>query len=489
MTRRSRSCILRDECRLKLSGIIALLFMTALYSFLLVRYPLKIRMILIFSAALLAALLWRPRPSAWLPALPFAFLLGGGTVSIGVFNPSILTLVGFAFFIFYFLDKLAWNSPFPSQGFPGKLFMASLAVQVLSIAVSIHLMGQHPWNAIREGSGIFLFLPLLYIVQDICRTREDIRRLVRSLVLTLLVATAAGMLEYFSIEGFSRVDLSLGYVYRGRIASFLGNANVFAGYLELMIPVALASAFSERSWRWRLPALIASLMGLLCVLYTFSRGGLLFVAIGCGAVFFYRFRRKLWLPLLIGAVFVSLLIKNADVFQRQMSFFLNPQDCLSEPTLLHRYITYRGYLDQISEDPVTGIGWGAQEYYWGGTRIYSFWEVRHRRSSESIDNFGGLNSLVLNQLVKGGVISLVSLALLVWALILTFTRSIRYRRNILDVAVVAGITAMFGHQLVDNLLQWPQISSVFWLLVGMLAAHANVNAEVNENRGGSAVRA
>lgn len=452
-------------------GYLFLILMTAVYFTGYFFLPDNVRylMFIVLGSVLLIA--WQPKPSFWLPFLPFLFLISYPIIDLGLFYPSIATLLMFAFTVWFIIDRIVWDEPvFFFYGIV-YLFCAALLIQLLSIFVSVHLNGQNIWNAIRDGSGIFLFFPLIFIIPAICNSKNKVLRLARAIVFTLFVASLAGVIEYFSISGFSRIDLSLGYLYKGRVTGFFSNANVFAGYLELCIPVAIAMFFIEKKFLRKILSLSAVILGFLSTLYTFSRGGLLFVVIGSFLVLVFKFKKNILVPIVLGALLLVLLISNADVFERQVSFFTNPEANLSQPTIIHRYVTYRGYLNQFSESPIFGIGWGAKEFFWGRTNIYSFWEVRHITSTETIRHFGGLNSLFLNHLVKGGLLSFLAVIFIFIAVFRSVYKAFG-RNKLLAVAIGGGILAFMGHQLVDNLLQWPQVNAVFWFLVGILCAYA-----------------
>jgi putative inorganic carbon (hco3(-)) transporter len=473
----SRSFDSITECRLRLRGVIAILLITAVYLSCLILLPRMIRYLAIGAVAFSILFFLKPRPGSWLPILPFFFLAGVTTVPFGEFNPALATLMMFAFVILYTADRIIWNHPLfiPSR----TLFFLFIAfmLQVASVFISIHIHGQYAWNAIRDGSSLFLFSPFAVIVPCLCRTEAQINRLLRALLLAILLTTAVGVIQYQSISGFSRVDISIGYLYRGRVASFFGNANIFAAYLELTLPLAIALFFREREWKWKLTALTAAVLGVLSVLFTFSRGGLVGVSIGCGITIFYIFRKKIWVPVAITLGFIAVLLMSADTFDRQMSFFTNPAANMTQPTILHRYISYQGFLHQFAESPITGIGWGSDEFFWGRSTLYSFWEVRHRVSTETLSMFGGLNSAFLNQAVKGGVIALAAILLLFATIYATFFKAMRRGNGLIPVALVAGIFSFMIHQILGNQIKYPTNNSEFWILTGLLIVFAGREKE------------
>jgi O-antigen ligase len=459
-------------CRLLPGTVLLLLLLTAGYLALMFFFAAQTRYLALMVTVLVVSLFCFPRPSSWLMAIPLILLFGSGNIPIGDFYPAYLTIALFAYFAFYLLDKIIWNDPFPVITLPHRLILLALLIQGVSIAISIHYHGQYPLNALREGSGPFLFFPLAFIVPDICRDQERLQKLSRVCILGLLVAATFGVMQYFSISGFSRTDMSLGFIYKGRVASLLGNANVFAAYLEMTIPFIMALALwgGRTSGRWRIVSFLAISTGILSTLYTFSRGGLLAMVLGCGIVLVFWFRKQLWLPVLIFGIFIFVLIRSAETFERQMSFFLNPESQLTQPSLLHRYITYGGLWHQFSQAPLTGFGWGAREFYWGRTQIYTFWAIRHAVSSAPIASFGGLNNLLLSFAVKGGLVSLTALFLLTAAVVSAFVKGIGKAAFPWLIGISAGMLGLAVHQLMDNFLQWPQISSFFWLYFGILIA-------------------
>ncbi len=429
------------------------------------------RLTLVACLAALAIFISRPRIETMLVGLPFALGLGFYELAIPPFQPTLATLAGLVLILFWVLDKIVWNrSPTLPRGIGLRLAVAGLLFQTASVFISVHYHGQHVWNAIREGSNLFLFLPLAMILPEHLTDEADIARIIRASVLALLVVGAVGVAQYFGTASISRLDMSIGYTYRLRVFSTLPAPNVLAGYLEMMVPMALASLLCEKSKGWRVISLLAFVTGFLSVLFTFSRGGFFMTVAANAAVLVYSFRRKPVVPLAAGALFIYMMATNSDTFARQLSLVTEPRDVITQPTLLHRALTYDSFWHVFSRHPWTGVGWGAQEFFWGGTPIYTFWDVRHAVSTEDIPHFGGLNSVFFNQAVKGGILGVVALAFVVLALLRSSYVALIRPVGVMPASIVAGLAAFAFHQLVDNLVKWPQTNGVFWLQIGLLGA-------------------
>lgn len=472
-----------SECKLKKRGMIVLFLLTLVYLASYFYYSHKLLLLFFAGIALATLFLVKPKASFWLSVFPLIIIAGVRTFPFGEFNPAIVTIAMIVFVFIYVADRISLSKPFFVPSPYLAVFIIAILIQVSSVFISIHIHEQYTWNAIRDGSSLFLFFPLAVMIPAICTTESKIDQLLRAMMVSLLIAGAFGVFQYLTMTGFSRIDLGLGYIYRGRIAGFfMDNPNAFASYLELSVPFSIALFFREKDVRWKGTAIAAVVLGMLSVLYTFSRGGLICTFIGCGITLLYHFRSKVWIPILLAVLAISILISYKDTFDRQMSFIMDPEAHISQPTILHRYISYRGYFNQISESPITGVGWGAKEYFWGRTLLYSFWEVRHCVSTQTMYEFGGLNSVFLNLMVKGGIVALVSFLLILGAILAAFFKAIRNKGGVLAVALAAGIFSFITHQLLDNTLRSPAINAQFWLVTGLILALGVLGREKSDTK-------
>ncbi len=449
----------------------AVIFALTLFYFLILFYQSKnVRLALVAGSIFTILLIMKPKMSFWFSVFPLAIIFGGAGMELGEFSPNYVTLCAFALFAGYAFRRAFWKDPPIPVTKAGRFVFAALLLQVASVLISLHVHEQYTINVIREGFGIFIMIPLMFIVPDLFRGEEGVVRVTKILLLMLLLTGVIGMLQRASATGFSRVDLTLGYFVAGRFTATFGGPNIFAGFLELTVPMSLACALIIRSKLWRTVAFMAFGFGILCVLYTFSRGGFITCILASSFIIIVRFRKKLIISFVILLLFAMILLANKDTFHRQINLISNPASAILEPTLLHRYITYQRYWYEFMQRPLIGSGWGAREYFWGRTQLYAFWEVRHTRSIRSIPGFGGLNSLFFNTAVKGGAVSLAALFLLLAAVYTASVSALRSRRGMLTLGFVVSMGAFLLHQLIDNLLQWQQISAVFWINVGVLVS-------------------
>lgn len=423
----------------------------------------------------------QPDPRRWVLALPLAVALGWPEIDLGPFSIFMSTALVLATYLVYLMTKASSLSPSPPLGVFGRLLLFSYLAQMVSLFVTIHVHQHHTVSAVREAHKSFIPMLLTVIVVDWYARPEWFTRLLKGIVLSLFVLAVYGIHQFSTGLAWSAGEVASGYEIAGRVyATIRGGANSYSGFLELTVPVTLAAAFHFREARWRLLCGATTILGILNGLYTYSRGCFIALSTACIAFLIYRFRRMVWVPVLAATAFTGFMAANAETFNRQLVILTNPRAAMVEATLIHRFVAYSGYIRGIMENPITGVGWGARHYFAGRTNLYSFWEERYERSIDHVREFQGLDSLLFDMFLKGGAASMLSLALLAGAVVHLVRRAWRRRsENGMAVGVILAVTAFCVHQLVDNLLHWPQTGAFFWLTLGMLAILGGYG---NENR-------
>ena len=476
-----RSSGLSPVCRFSWQKILVALLLLALFLFLRLLAAPKLGRLLLVGLPGLAFFLAFPRTDVMLLIAPVAFVLTGSILfDIGGFHPSAPKLLMAGLLVLYLAEKLVWNESFPTANPQSRLLLLFVLIMAASCVISIHLVGQLPMNAFRETLTYVTFAPLMVMVADRFRTRAEIGRITGVLMGIFTFTSLLGIFEYHTAATFYRTDMSIGYIFSTRVSSLMGNPNVFAGYLELTTPIALALGLYHRKTWVRLLSLAAAVLGVLSCLYTFSRGGLVSVVAGSALVLFYRFRRRIWVPITVLLAFMLFLGATAGIFERQISFFTNPTETITQPTLLHRYFSYKSVFREFTESPVLGEGWGAEPFFWGGTQLYSFWEIRHRVSEAPIESFGGLNSLALTFLVRGGLVGGLALISLLAMVAVTSLRAIRRAPPPWGIGIAAGMAGFFLHQTMDNFLQWHFVAPFFWIHLGLATAATRASMRQEE---------
>ncbi len=410
----------------------------------------------------------------WVLAVPVLATFGGVTFSYGPFFMSLTTLGILAAAGIYFFHRVAESGERVEFPLPVKLVALAYLAQLASIFATLYLHDSPSWNAVREGHKIFIGALLLPLIYDWYGRGIWLLRMLKMLTLMLLVMSLYGLYQYTSGNLDSLGELSSGFDIVGRVYStIVGGPNAYSGVLELLVPTVLASMFHFKNRLWKAVAFSAVILGVLNTMYTYSRGGFLTVSGACLLFLIYRFRRKIWIPVVSLILFVGFVVANAEDFHRQLTMFSDARSLMLDTSLLHRYTSYKGYLEEMMVNPLEGTGWGGREFFHGRTALYGFWEVRHEDSVNKVNEFGGLNSLVLEMPLKGGVFSAVSLVLLMAALGVTAMKVLRAGgESSAGFGLLCGVVGFSFHQVFDNLIPWPQTGAFFWIVFALLTAMA-----------------
>ncbi len=444
------------------------------FFYLYLNFPKAVHLVFVGVPLFFIAVYHVSNPRSWLLLLPVAITFGNNTYEFGPFYIAVATMAVLAAALFYFTVKTVGYKSFPRFPVPVFILMAAFLAQVASAFVSLHYHNSLVSNTLREASKLFIAASIIPLIYDWYGRGEWLVRILKVLTLMLVVMSLYGIYQYNAGNLDTTGDRASGFDLAGRVYSTInGGPNSYSGVLELLVPTVLAAMFVFEKRIWKVTALAAALLGIQNVLYTFSRGGFLTVTFACFAFLVYRNRKKIWVPVSTLTIFVVILLANAGEFKRQLTIFGDTKSLIMDTSLLHRYTSYKGFINGIVSSPAVGVGWGSEEFFHGRTSLYSFWEVRHEDSINKINRFGGLNSLVLEMPYKGGLFSALALVLLIAAFVITLIKLLKSGGDkSLGMGMISGIVAFGAHQAVDNLIQWPQTGAFFWLILGLLISTA-----------------
>ncbi len=270
-----------------------------------------------------------------------------------------------------------------------------------------------------------------------------------------------------------------------RVYSYLGNPNLLAGYLLTAVALSMAAFFVWRLW---LPKILAATMvfaNSACLYFTDSRGGwigmlaailvfLLFLRLWWGA-YLPRFWRKWLLPLVFGGIAAFLI--TAIVFVEPLrlritSIFAGREDSSNN----FRMNVWAAVFEMIGDRPLIGIGPGNDAF----NAIYPLYQ-RPRFTALSA------YSIFLEIIVETGFIGL---SAFLWLLIITYQhgyKTLNYLRESGSkqgfwlIAALAAMAGMLAHGVVDTVWYRPQISSLWWLSMAIVASFFQLSAMPKDN--------
>lgn len=295
------------------------------------------------------------------------------------------------------------------------------------------------------------------------------------LMLSLVVSGYGIRQQFFGAEQLATWNDPLSELANDtRVYSYLGNPNLLASYL---IPAIALSAVALIIWRTIPQKILAGticLANAACVFFTDSRGGWLGMVGGgiVGGLLLYLwygdrlspFWRRWLLPLCFGfgAGLIAVAILGVDSIRlRVLSIFSWRGDSSNN----FRINVWFAVFKIIGDHPLIGIGPGNDAF----NAIYP-------RYMES--RFSALSSysVLLETTVESG---LIGLSMFCWLLINVVGQGVRtilrfrdekYLPGLWLVGAIAAMAGLMTQGLFDTVWYRPQVNTLWWLLVGMVAA-------------------
>ncbi|NER24269.1 MAG: putative bicarbonate transporter, IctB family [Symploca sp. SIO1C2] len=268
-----------------------------------------------------------------------------------------------------------------------------------------------------------------------------------------------------------------------RVYSYLGNPNLLAGYLIPAVSLSFAAIFNWQRWLPKALAIIMFVVNSVCLVLTYSRGGWIgFLA--CIFVFLvllvYWYSVQLppkWRPWAMPAMLVSsaTVVLLAILFvepirDRVASIFVGREDSSNN----FRINVWSAVIEMIRDRPIYGIGPGNDAF----NKIYPLYQ-RPRFTALSA------YSIFLEIAVETGFIGLLCF---LWLLAVTFNQGMEQLKRLRElgnaqgfwlIAAIAAASGMLAHGLVDTVWYRPQVITLWWLMVGIIASFYVPSARIS----------
>ncbi len=381
------------------------------------------------------------------------------------FTPTFLDVVLLAIF-FVWIARIA-------TGHSGRFIGTALGMPVivfilLACASFVSGLGHASLDqyVLRHFIEILLSVGLFFAVLNCVRSEDQLKLLVRVIILAGFVASLIGVVLYYLPEAWSIQLLSslgrVGYPTGSGVLRYIEDnpdlaqraiststdPNVLGGLLILVTTLTTAQLFSRRPlMRW--PVLAAMVfVDVLCLYLTYSRGSMLGLAVGVGLLAIVKYRRLI--PAIVVAGALMLLLPQTQPYVQRLVEGFQIQDLATQMRLGE----YKDALTLIRRHPWIGVGFvGTPEgsLYIGVSMVYL---------------------LIAEEM---GLIGL-GVFLLIIALFFAQVRrawpQVRNRPGL--EAIVLGLAASIGGILVGGLLDhyffnlsFPHSVAVFWLFLGL----------------------
>ena len=331
--------------------------------------------------------------------------------------------------------------------------------------------------ALRGLNLVSLYLVLFVMLARLCRSSRIRNWLIAIYLHVTLVVSVYGIHQ--SIYGAKQlatwVDAESTLAKTTRVYSYLNNPNLLAGYLLPAIAFSIAACFVWHGWLQKTLAIVMVVVNTYCLQVTYCRGAWVgaFIGIILAAVLIYYWLRpslpEFWrswaLPLVLGGILVSsaiVLLLIPSLRDRVLSIFSGSKDSSNNV----RLEVWKAVRNMIHERPIFGFGPGDRVF----KKIYPIYQTSPRFSAL------GAYSIFLETIVEIGY---VGFAGFIWMLVVTFNcgiKSLAKLRQVGDtqafwlMAAIVSMVALVGQGTTDTEWYRPQIQTLWWLIVGIIAS-------------------
>lgn len=325
------------------------------------------------------------------------------------------------------------------------------------------------WSNYERMEGYITLLHLgayFLVLSSVLKTQETWNRL---LATSLGSSTIMAVYSFFQLAG--KITINQGGV---RVDGTLGNASYLGIYMVFHVFIAAILFLRFRAGWQRTLIGIASIMNLIVLYFTATRGAILGLIGGAFITFLFLALKsekgdKIRKVAVIGVaglvIFIGLFIalKNTPFVQKNQVLQRFASLSLSEVKTQGRYFVWPMAIKGFIEKPV--LGWGQEGFNFVFNKFYD------PRMYNQEPWFDRAHSTPLDWLIAGGLLGLLSYASIFFALLFYIFKSKNENLSKNEKAIMLGLISAY---VFNNLFVFDQISSyiLFFTVIAYMHSHA-----------------
>jgi putative inorganic carbon (hco3(-)) transporter len=308
------------------------------------------------------------------------------------------------------------------------------------------------------------------------RTERQIRIVIGLLMLSTIIVSLFGFVQA-AIGGYTdlyfwlypdQAENSALILWSGRITSFLNHFNTLAAYLNLVLPLAVASAVIRIGRSLRLLAICCLVTATIAVILTQSRGGL--VAFGGTAlvVLFLLGRNSKNIKTVLVTVLLTVVVALpfASAYSNRFATLEDDQSGVM------RLVFWDAAWGMFRSSPLIGVGYG------------NFVKLFDGDSLGLEPGRFDVHNLYLETLAETGVLGFVLFVLLLIGALRAAWKQVQQPLSDIDivigVAASGAVVSILIHGFVDTLLDLPQCGALLWMILGIFVANKQLRDSVRQ---------
>ena len=227
----------------------------------------------------------------------------------------------------------------------------------LLLALISSLTAIDPKYSLSEVKGeVGTYLLIFYIALNNITTEEQVKRLIKSLSLGLLIISSYGIYQFIIFKGSI-------FSYSVRISSFTSDYNYLSIYIIIAVPLVFLQVFFIKGWL-KLCIYLISFLGIFTVYITYARAAwlALFIQIVlCGLLM--RNKKITALAILIGFIVTTMIFWGIkDPFIHKTTLISPAGEITKVDTAFSRLAIWKEGIENIKKHPFTGIGYGRESF-------------------------------------------------------------------------------------------------------------------------------
>lgn len=298
---------------------------------------------------------------------------------------------------------------------------------------------------------IYQFMTAFFIGYYIFQYRIDFLHAVRfSMFIGTLIALYGIAQPYLGVQ-MPAGWIDAGEATRFRAFSIVQSPNVLGSYMALLIPIGIGLFFAEKKVTWKIVWSAVTLILLLCLLATFSRGA--WLAFAAAIVFFATLiDKRLFIVVLLAGILITMFVPAVS----ERVTYLFTDTYLQKSAQDGRIARWGGAMDQVRSEPFFGKGLG----HYGGAVANRNFGITY------VDNY------YAKTLAEMGLVGLTLYIWLIAALLWKIYQKIRQiydkQQKWLMQGILTGLIAVLLHNGVENIFEVPFMTVYFWFFAGAL---------------------
>lgn len=327
---------------------------------------------------------------------------------------------------------------------------------IINSFTSLNILGSMRDLAFNFG-GIFLAL----MVYKEVNSKERLNNILTSIAIGATLVGVFGLYQFVFLGTVQRewIDASLKGVITRRAYSVFMNPNIFAEYLVLVTPLVVSQFWAHRDGFKKFIYLMIAALLLLNMMLTFSRGGMVSIAVAAMVFLFFAMRPLFVFLIPIGIFSINFL---PEKIQNRIYSIFN----FADSSTSYRFKMWGITKDLIRDNPMVGVGFGHKTFKQEFELLIRSMPIFHAHNT------------YLEIMAEGGALGIISFLYIVIGSIVNLFKSgmkstDKYIRTV-SIGLLASIMGILTNGMTEHIVYINRIIVMLWMVFGLTGALRNI---------------